>query len=72
MDMYRRYSVEKVALKNFANFIGKHRLYGKVASLKPSFILKRDSNTGVSSEICKIFKSTFFEEHLRTTASICD
>ena len=47
MDRYRRYSVEKVAHKKFANFIGKHRLYGKVASLKSSFILKRDSNTGV-------------------------
>ena len=30
---------------------------------------KRDSGTGVSYEFCKIFKNTFFTEHLRTIAS---
>ena len=36
-------------------------------------ILKRDSNTGAFCDkilkICKISKKTYFEEHLRTTAS---
>ena len=34
-------------------------------------LLKRGSNTGGSYEICEIFKSTYFEEHLQMTASIC-
>ena len=44
-------------------------LFNKVAGLKAllKILLKRDSNTGVSCEICKIFKNTYFEEHLRTT-----
>ena len=29
-------------------------------------MLKRDSNTGGSSEYCEIFKNTYFEEHLPT------
>ena len=32
-------------------------------------LLKRDSNTILSCEICEIFKNVYFEEHLRTTAS---
>ena len=32
----------------------------------PATLLKRDSNTG---DICKIFKNTYFEEYLWTTAS---
>ena len=29
----------------------------------------RNSNTGVFCEICELFKNTYFEEHLRKTAS---
>ena len=32
-------------------------------------LLERDTNAGVFCEIREIFKSTYFEEHLRTTAS---
>ena len=31
--------------------------------------VKKDSDTGVICEICKIFKNTYFEEYLRPTAS---
>ena len=34
-------------------------LYKKLATL-----LKRDSDTGVSCEYCKVFKNTYFEEKL--------
>ena len=36
---------------------------------KSCCLLERDTNAGVSCEIREIFKSTYFEEHLRTTAS---
>ena len=32
-------------------------------------LLKRNSTTVFSCEYCEIFKNTYFEEHLRTTAS---
>ena len=35
-----------------------------------NFIKKRNSNTGVSSEICEIFKSTYYEEYLQTTSVV--
>ena len=38
-------------LKNFANFTGKHLCWSlfliKLQALRPPFLLKRDSNTGV-------------------------
>ena len=37
-----------------------------IGALRPATLLKRDSNTG---EICEIFKNTYFEDHLQTTAS---
>ena len=33
-------------------------------------MLKRDSNTSVSCEYCKIFENAYFEEHLGTAASV--
>ena len=45
-------------------------LFNKVLGLRSETLLKRDSNTGVSCEICEIFKNTCFEEHLPTTASL--
>ena len=44
-------------------------LFNKVAGLRPATLLKIDSNTGVFWEISDIIKNTYFEEHLRTTAS---
>ena len=38
-------------------------------SCRPATLLKRDSNTDISSEYCKIFKNSYFEEHLLTVAS---
>ena len=42
-------------------------LFNKVASLL--FYYKETQTQVFSSEICEIFKNTYFEEHLRTTAS---
>ena len=41
----------------------------KLQTFRPAILLKRNSNTDVSYEYCKIFKNTYFEEHLRTPAS---
>ena len=45
-------------------------LFNKVAGLKASTptLLKETPTQVFSCEICKIFQSTYFEEHLRTTA----
>ena len=37
-----------------------------VEAFRLAILLKEDSNAGVSSEICEIFKNTHFEEHLPT------
>ena len=34
---------------------------------KPRNLLKQDSNTDASCEICEIFKNTYFQEHLQMT-----
>ena len=47
-------------LKNFAIFTGKSLCW----SLFLIKLLKRNTNTGFSCEKCKIFKNTFFTEHL--------
>ena len=50
------------------------KFHGKTPVLDSLFkhlrFLKRESNTGLSREICKMFKNTYFVEHLRTTASV--
>ena len=61
---HRRCSVKKDALKNFANFTGKHLCWNlvliKLQAWRSPFVLKRDSNASVSCEFCEIFI-----EHLR-------
>ena len=51
-------------LKNFAMFTGKHFRWSlfliKLQAFRPSTLLKRDSNIGISCEICDTFKKTFF------------
>ena len=42
----------------------------KLQTFKPAYLLRRDSNTGVFCEHCEIFKNTYSEVHLRTTASV--
>ena len=56
-------SVKNGVLKNFANFTRKHLCWSLF------LILKRDSNTSVFLWNLRKFKNTYFEEHLRTTAS---
>ena len=64
---HQRCPVLKVLLK-FRKFHRKtselESLFSKVTSLE------KDSNTVFSCEICEIFKSTYFEEHLLTVASV--
>ena len=47
---YRRCSIKKAVLKNFAIFTGKHLCWGlfliKLQVSRPATLLKRDSNTG--------------------------
>ena len=60
--------VRKGALRNFAKFTRKHlcqRLFfNKVTGLTLQLFLKRNS-----SERCKIYKNTYFTEHLSATSS---
>ena len=57
---HRTRSVKKYVLKNVVNFTGKHlKACNFIGLLNRCFPVKR----------CKIFKNTYFEEHLRTNAS---
>ena len=61
-------SVKKGVVKPFAKFTGKHHTSVEVPFNKAA---SPQAPTQVFSyEICKIFKNTYFKEHLRTTASI--
>ena len=43
----------------------------KLQAFRSSTLLERDSNTGVLyCHYCESFKNTYFEEHLRTAASV--
>ena len=47
-------------------------LFNRVAGLKASNFIKRDSDAAAqvfSCEYCKFFKNTYSQENLRTTAS---
>ena len=44
-------------------------LFKKVAGLRHIMLLKRDSNTDVSSEFCENYKNIIFTDHLQTTPS---
>ena len=44
-------------------------LFNKVASLKAYNFIKKTPTQVLSCEICQIFRNTYFEEHLGTTAS---
>ena len=56
------------ALTNFANFTGKHFCWMSPESLQ---LYQKETLTEVfSSEICEIFKNSYFEGHLWTTAAI--
>ena len=65
---------EKDVLKYFAKFTGKHLRWSlfliKLQTLVLATLNKKDSNTGVFCEFCKIFENTYFEEHLQAAASV--
>ena len=58
---------KKAVLKNFAILTGKHLCQSLFVSY--NFIKKETLAQGFSCEFCKIFKDTFFTEHLWVTAS---
>ena len=58
-----RCSVRKDVRKNFVKFTERH-------FCQSFFFFKKDSGTGVSLRICKIFRNTCFIEYLWTTTSI--
>ena len=64
----------KGVLRNFAKYTGKQLcrslVFNRVAGLRFVTLLQKDNNTGIFFEFCKVFKSTFFTEQLRTTASV--
>ena len=72
---HRKCSVRKDVLRNFAKLAGKHLcrslFFNKVADLQAySFIKKRLQHRRFPAKSMKVFKNTYFEEHLRTTASV--
>ena len=71
----QKWSVKKGALKNFANFTENHLCWVsfiiKLQALRPATFFKRDSDTGVLRWNLRSFKSTYFEEHLWTSACFC-
>ena len=66
-------SIEKPVLDNFKIFSRKNlcwRLFLIELQVKRPVTLLKETPTKVfSSEYCEIFKSTYFEENLQTTAS---
>ena len=72
---HQRCSIKKSPLKNFPKFTGKHCakvsfLIIKLQTKACDFIEKETLAVVFSCEFCKNFKSTFFTEHLWTTASV--
>ena len=64
---HRTCSIRKSVLRKFANFAWKHLCW----SLFLIMFRPKGSSTGCFfCEICDIFQKTYFEEHLRTIASI--
>ena len=61
---HRNCSTKKVVVRKFINFIGKHLCWAL------QLYWKGTPTQVFSCEFCEIFKNTYFEEHLRTTASI--
>ena len=56
---HNKCSMKRAVLKNFATFTGKYLRWGL-------FLTKLQT----SSKYCKIFKNSYFEEHLRTAPSV--
>ena len=60
---HRRCSIKKGILENFGDFTGKNLCWSLFLIKLQAFRPKRDS------KISEIFKNTYVEEYLRTTAS---
>ena len=65
---------KKHVLKNLAIFTGKQLYWSllliKLQAFRPATLLKTILKQVFSCEMCKIFKSTYFEEYPRTTVSV--
>ena len=55
-------TVKEGVLENFANLSGKHLCWNLFLIKLPVSSLKRDFKTGVSCEICIIYKSIYFKK----------
>ena len=71
---HQRCSIRNGVLRNFAKLTGKQKcqslFFNEVAGLRSATLLKKRLwHKGFSCEFCEISKSTFFREHLQTTAS---
>ena len=60
---------KNAVLRNFTIFTGKHLCSSLFLIKLHANLFKKGSNTGVSCEYYEIRKNTYFEKHLRTTAS---
>ena len=68
---HRTCSLKEAVLKNFAIFTGKQLCWKLQLCLSVgATLLKSDSKPLFSCEYCKIFKNTYFEEHLQTVAFV--
>ena len=63
----RRFSLKFGAIHRKTSAL--ESLFNKVAGLQSCTFIKRSSNTSVFLRILRIFKITYFEEHLRTADS---
>ena len=73
---HQRCSIKIGVLKNFAKLTEKHLwqslFFSKVAGLRPATLFKKRLWQVLSCEFYEIFKNTYFEENLRTAASVHD
>ena len=71
---HRRCSKEKAVLKNFAIFTGKHVRWSlfliELQFWGPAIVLKETTEKVFFCAYCEIFKNTYFQEKLQTTASL--
>ena len=67
---YRRCSIKKGALTNFAKFIRNNCARLKLQASARNFVKKETLTQQFSCEFCQIFENTFFTEHLCTTDKI--
>ena len=72
---HRRCSIQKVGLKNFSKFTGKHQchslFFNKVVGLKACNYIKKESLVQVfCCEVSEIFRNSFLTEHVRATVSV--